>query len=78
MLREIREQERKELSTGLQRAKEDAQKQTEEVRTQMEKRIEKQLQTIESLIKDKEALAVKIEEVSKQAKEKEVKSEKER
>ena len=49
------------MRTGLERAKEDASRQAEEVRTQMAERIEKQLATIENLIRDKEALSSKLE-----------------
>ena len=76
MLKEVRVTERKELQTGMQRVREEAIKQAEEVRTQMADRIEKQLSTIEVLIQDKEKLSGKVEELYKQGKEREVIAEK--
>ena len=64
LLKQLREQERKELRTGIERAKEEGGRVAEEVRTQMAERIEKQLVTIENLIRDKEALSVKLEEMA--------------
>ena len=56
LLKVLREQERTELRSGLEKAREAAGRQAEEVRTQMAERLEKQLQTIELLIRDKEQL----------------------
>jgi F0F1-type ATP synthase membrane subunit b/b' len=64
LLKQLRDQERKELRTGIERAKEEGGRQAEEVRTQMADRIEKQLVTIENLIRDKEALSIKLEQMS--------------
>jgi hypothetical protein len=56
LLKTLREQERTELRSGLEQARELAIKQSEEVRAQMAERLEKQLSTIEILIRDKEQL----------------------
>jgi 5-azacytidine-induced protein 1 len=69
LLKQVREQERRELVSGLQKVREESQKQQEEVRNQMAERIEKQLLTIEALIKDKEAMQAKLEELARDAKE---------
>jgi F0F1-type ATP synthase membrane subunit b/b' len=53
LLKALREKERMEARTGIERAKEDAARQAEEVRIQMEERIERQLEKIEGLIRDK-------------------------
>jgi hypothetical protein len=56
LLKTLREQERTELRSGLEQARESASRQAEEVRAQMAERLEKQLSTIEILIRDKEQL----------------------
>jgi len=56
LLKTLRDQERTELRSGLEQARELAIKQSEEVRSQMAERLEKQLSTIELLIRDKEQL----------------------
>ena len=76
LLKQIRDSERLELQSGIQRVKDDASRQAEEVRHQMADRIEKQLHTIETLIKDKGLLAAKVEEVARQASEREALAEK--
>ncbi len=60
----------------MQRAKEDGAKQAEEVRQQMADRIEKQLLTIEALIKDKETLSLRVEDLLRQGRERDVVSDK--
>lgn len=60
----MREQERLELKSGMQRVKEEATKETESLRNEMTTRFEKQLVTIENLIRDKQLLASKVEQMT--------------
>jgi hypothetical protein len=53
LLKQLRDEERRELRTGLEQAREAAIAQAEQVRGQMAERLEKQLGTIEALIRDK-------------------------
>ena len=64
LLKQMREQERRELRSGMERFKEEASKETESLRNQMTTRFEKQLVTIENLIRDKAALSTKVEELT--------------
>ena len=58
LLKQLRDEERRELRTGLEQAREAAIAQAEQVRAQMADRLEKQLGTIEALIRDKAQLQI--------------------
>ena len=55
-LKQLREKEKTELTQNIQLAKEQGHKQAEELKKDMQNRLEKQVQMIESLLEDKKSL----------------------
>ncbi|CDW86542.1 UNKNOWN [Stylonychia lemnae] len=78
MLKEIREKEKQDLNKKILEEKEIGTKSAEEVKVQMTHKIEKQLQLIEQLVKDKEGMQNQMKEVAKRLKEKDQETEKEK
>ena len=76
VVKKLRQKERDELVKRVDMAKEEGQKTAEQVKTDMASRIEKQVQMIEDLLKDKKNLSVRIEELILAAQENAIQMEK--
>ena len=72
MIKQLREKERKDRERDIERTKKESLKSVEDVKQYYEERLEKQLSTIEVLIKDKELNNTKIEDLIKKNKEKDL------
>ena len=74
----MRKKEKEELESRINQEKEHSNKSTEEVRRQMAEKIERQLAIIEQLIKDKEQLQLKIEDLLKKTRDRDGQFEKQK